>query len=91
MANVVVKLKIMPEGLETDLKRLAEIIRHKIKAFGGHEIRYAEEPIAFGLRAIILTFLMDEQKGSTEPLEKELESMQEVKSAEVIDVRRAFG
>ena len=91
MANVVVKLKIMPEGVETDLKALAAKVEETIKKAGGAQISYVEEPIAFGLKALIFTFLRDEKKGSTEPLEKELEAMKEINSAEVVDVRRAFG
>lgn len=91
MANVVVKLKIMPEGVETDLKALAEKVEELIKKADGMEVSHIEEPIAFGLKALIFTFLRAEQKGSIDPLEEELEAMKEVNSAEVIDVRRAFG
>jgi len=34
---------------------------------------------------------MDEQKGSTDPLEKEIQAIEGVNSVEVIDVRRAIG
>ena len=91
MANVIIKLKIMPEGVETDLKALAVKVGEKIKKAGGEQVSHIEEPIAFGLKALIFTFLRDEKKGSSEPLEKELEEMKEVNSAEVVDVRRAFG
>ena len=91
MANVIIKLKIMPEGVETDLKKLTVAVEAAIKKFDGMETRVLEEPIAFGLKALIFTFLRDEKKGSTELLEKQIEAMKEVQSAEVIDVRRAFG
>lgn len=91
MANVIIKLKIMPEGVDTNLKVLAGKIEQLIKKFGGMETRITEEPIAFGLNALIFIFLMDEKKGDTEPLEKEITAVKGVESAEVIDVRRAFG
>ena len=91
MANVVIKIKIMPAGVETDLKALTKSVEQVIEKFEVMETRVTEEPIAFGLKALIFIFLRDEKKGSTEPIEKEIEAMKDVNSAEVIDVRRAFG
>ena len=90
MANVVITLKIMPESPDSDLDLIAskatEII-NKTGEVGKKEI----VPIAFGLSAINLIFVMDEDKGSTEELEKEVASLENVVSAEVTDVRRAVG
>jgi translation elongation factor EF-1beta len=38
-----------------------------------------------------MIFVMDEAKGSPEPLEKDIAKIKGVQSVEVIDVRRAIG
>ncbi len=91
MANVVVKLKIMPDSPETDLGKIADEVKALIEANGDHFHSKEEQPIAFGLSAILIVFLADEKKGDTEPLEKKIAEIDHVQSVEVIDVRRAFG
>ena len=50
-----------------------------------------QEPIAFGLKALKITFAMDENKGSTDTLEEDINGIEGVNSVEVVDVRRAIG
>lgn len=91
MAQVVVTLKIMPESPETDLKKIEIKATEAITAFGGHVGKVDIEPVAFGLKALKLFFIMDESKGSTEELETEIAKIEEVNSVEVTDVRRTIG
>lgn len=92
MAQVVVTLKIMPESPEAELKEIEEKAKILIMNFTGEEQIKAElEPIAFGLKALKLIFVMDESIGSTEDLENEIKEIKEVSSVEVADVRRAVG
>lgn len=92
MANVVITLKIMPESPETDLSKIEEGAKKKITGFAGEGTMKAEqEPVAFGLNALKIIFVMDESKGSTEELEKDIASLEGVNSVEVVDVRRAIG
>jgi translation elongation factor EF-1beta len=51
---------------------------------------FHEEPIAFGLKAVIASFDILEQE-PLEPIEENLRKIDEVNSTEVIDMRRAFG
>ena len=55
------------------------------------EFKTQIEPIAFGLKALNIIFVMDEGKGSTEKLEKKISQLDDVESVEVTDVRRAIG
>ena len=48
-------------------------------------------PVAFGLKALNVTFVMDEKKGSTDALEADLGVIEGVESVEVTDVRRTIG
>jgi len=92
MAQVVVTIKIMPESPETDLSSIQKKAEQEIKNFVGEtEIKAEQEPIAFGLIALKLLFVMDEEKGSTEELEIKIKSMEGVNSVETVDVRRAIG
>ncbi|MFQ5475359.1 MAG: elongation factor 1-beta [Candidatus Nanoarchaeia archaeon] len=91
MADAIITLKIMPESTETDLGALADAATEKIKAFGGEVGKKEEQPVAFGLKAVVLTFVMDEQLGSTETLENQISELKEVTSVDVTDVRRALG
>ncbi|MBI2140275.1 elongation factor 1-beta [Candidatus Woesearchaeota archaeon] len=92
MAKVVISLKIMPESPDADLQRIQEESMPLIKDFSGEgQVKAEQEPIAFGLIALKLQFVMDESVGSTEKLEQELAGIEGVSSAEVVDVRRAIG
>lgn len=92
MAVVVITIKIMPESPETDLQSLAEEAKARILRYAGKtEYKVEEEPVAFGLKAVKITFTADESKGSTEELEKSINDIESVNSCEVVDVRRAIG
>ncbi len=91
MARVIITLRIMPDSPDTDLAAVEKKAAAEIELFGGKIGKKEIMPIAFGLKALILYFIMDESKGSTEPLEKKISGITGVGSVEVIDVRRAIG
>jgi len=92
MTQVVITLKIMPESPETDLNNIESEAKTKIQDFSQtQEIKTEQEPIAFGLKALKITFVMDESKGSTDPLEEQIKTISGVNSVETVDVRRAIG
>ena len=91
MADVVITFKIMPEGLDVDLNKIVNSIKKVVKKFGGDVGRVEEEPVAFGLKALKIIFVIDENKGSTDDLEEEISKLKGVKSVNVVDVRRAIG
>ena len=61
-----------------------------ITGLGGESVRFEEEPIAFGLKALNAIFLWEEEK-ELESLENSLKKIKEVKSVEMVDIRRAIG
>ncbi|MBW2976100.1 elongation factor 1-beta [Candidatus Woesearchaeota archaeon] len=92
MAQVVVTLKIMPESPEINLEKIESVAKAKIIDFSqSRELKTEQEPIAFGLKALKITFVMEESKGSTENLEEGIKTISGVNSVEVTDVRRAIG
>lgn len=92
MAKAVVTVKIMPESPNIDLVELEKKAKKVIADFVGKgETRSSEEPIAFGLKALKIIFVMDENKGSPDPVAEKIATLEGVNSAEIIDVRRAIG
>ena len=91
MAKVYIKIQVMPTSPDVDLEPVKAQAQEKIEAFEGKVHNVEEQPVAFGLKAVIFTFMMDESKGNTDPLEEDIKTIEGVNSAEVIDVRRAFG
>jgi elongation factor 1-beta len=92
MADVVVTMRIMPESPEIDLALMQTKIMSLIDSFAGKGARKTEtEPVAFGLKALVIMFVMAESNGSTEGLEKQIETVKGVNSVEVTDVRRTIG
>ena len=92
MAKVVVSFSIMPQNPNIDLSKLEAEAKKEIVGFcNSQEFKTQIEPIAFGLKALKILFVMDESIGSTEELEKRISQLEGVESVEVTDVRRAIG
>lgn len=92
MANAIATIKIMPESPEVDLGAIEAEAKKLIADFAGEgETRTEIEPIAFGLKAVKITFVMDEQLGSPDTVSEKIATLEGVNSAEVVDVRRAVG
>jgi len=92
MAKALVTVKIMPESVDVDLEKIEGKVKESIRDVYGEigEIRVEEEPIAFGLRALKFTFIIDESMG-TDAIEEELADLEGVANAQVIDFRRTLG
>jgi len=91
MATAGIQFKVMPENLDVNLETLKEKIKTKIESFESGVFNEAkEEPIAFGLNALIITIALseDEEVDSVENAIKEIEG---ISSVELIDYRRAIG
>lgn len=92
MASVVVTLRIMPQSPSVDLSKIESEAKKEIIDFcSSKEFKTQIVPIAFGLKALDILFVMDEGKGSTEALETKISQINGVESVEVADVRRAIG
>jgi elongation factor 1-beta len=90
MSIAAVKIKIMPTSPDVNLQEIEESAKSVIEEFGGKNPTFEEEPIAFGLKAIIALLAWPEEK-ELEDLEGELQGIENVNSVQVIDIRRAFG
>ena len=90
MGTALIKLKIMPESPETNLEEVQAKAEEIIKQNHGENSRFEIQPVAFGLKSLIVTFSIDESY-PTDPFETEINKLESVNSAEIIDFRRAFG
>ncbi len=90
MAVVAVIVKIMPVSPETDLKAIEESAKSSLESEGAQNVSFKEEPIAFGLQAIMAKFAWPEEK-DTETIEHILSKIENVSSVKIEDYRRAFG
>ncbi len=82
-----IKIKIMPESPESNLDSIKAKAKAIVEEKGGKNREYEEEPIAFGLKAIIAFFELSEDI-ELEEIEKAFNSIKEVSSTQVIDMRR---
>jgi elongation factor 1-beta len=85
--NVVVNMKIMPEGVETDLKKIAEEIR-KLESDKCKIHSMDEKPIAFGLISLEANLLFNDKQGGIEEIQEKIHKIQGVNEAEVTGLNR---
>ncbi len=90
MGTMLITYKIMPDSPDTNLEELKEKIKEILEKVEAEEIRFEEEPIAFGLKAIKAGFDLDESK-ELDPIQQEIEKLENISSVEIADMRRAFG
>ena len=67
-----IKIKIMPSSPDVDLENIKNSAKEIIESNNGMRSTFEEEPIAFGLKAIIALFAWPEEKELDET-EKELD------------------
>jgi len=90
MAVVAVTIKLMPVSPSVDLIKIKSDAEKIIKELDAYLHSVKQEPIAFGLNALI--FIVGWKEGKDpDMLEQELGKIKNVQSVEVTDVRRAIG
>jgi translation elongation factor aEF-1 beta len=81
------KYKLMPVSPEVNLKAIEESAKKIVEDFGGKNKEYSIEPIAFGLKAVIVFFFYSDDK-DIETIEEKLSKIKNVASAQLIDMRK---
>ncbi len=84
MGQVAVLFRLMPQGVETDMKAVAEGVRGAVPkgvTIRGMQIR----DVAFGIRALLVSAVMDDAGGFLESTEQALARIPHVESVEVME------
>jgi len=89
MGTALLKIKLMPTGTDTDLEKLKSDSQALLDSHSAKNANFEEQPVAFGLKALIVGFGIDESQ-DLDPIEDGLRALDGVNSAEVIDMRRAL-
>lgn len=85
--EVVAKIKIMPKGPDKNFEKLKADIKAVIPE-GARLHGFTEEPIAFGLRALIAVIIVKDEEGGTEIAEESFAKVRDVESVQVIELSR---
>lgn len=87
MARVVASIKLFPEDIISNINGVKDDIRKALPAnMSIHKID--EEPIAFGLVALVVHVVMPEDAGELEKVEKAFNKIKEIRTVETLLVRR---
>ena len=87
MGEVLTTMKIMPDSPDVDLEAIKKTIEDSMPEGAKlHDMK--EEPIAFGLVAIIINFITDDGEGGSEPVEEMVSAIEGVASIEITGVGR---
>ncbi len=87
MAKVIAQIKIFPTETTVDLVELRKKVEAGLPA-GTSVARFDEEPIAFGLVALVARVAMPEQEGQMDKVEEALKSVENVGEIQVVNVWR---
>lgn len=88
MAKVLASMKIFPTGTDINFNQLKQKIEKSLPA-DSSVYKFAEEPVAFGLYALIAHILLPEEKsGGLEEIENVIQKIDGVSQIQMVMVRR---
>lgn len=87
MAKVVAQIKIFPTETSVDLGELRKRVEKALPPETS-VARFDEEPIAFGLVALVARVVMPEEEGRMDKVEEALKSVEDVGEIQVVNVWR---
>jgi len=88
LKRVLVSLKIFPSDIDVNLDALKKKIKDSLPDFASI-YKFEEEPIAFGLVAIIAHVLVPEDKaGGIDQVEAALKNISEISNFQALTIRR---
>lgn len=88
MGSVIITYKVFPKDIIENFDALKKKIESCLPEFAS-VYGYGEEPVAFGLKALLVQLKFPEDKtGVLEEVEKKLEGISEISQVQTIMVRR---
>jgi len=88
LAKVIAQIKIFPTETTVDLGELRKNVEKALPP-ETTVARFDEEPIAFGLVALVARVVMPEEEGRMEKVEEALKSAENVGEIQVVNVWRS--
>ncbi|WP_290899890.1 elongation factor 1-beta [Ferroglobus sp.] len=82
MGKVYMKLRVMPSDVEVDLEKVKEEVR-KVAPENVEIKDFAIQPIAFGLKALLVLAVMPDEEGVGDKLVENIKSIEGVESVEI--------
>ena len=85
MGDVLVTYKIMPEGVDVDFEKMKEEVKNKVGSLG----KIAEfdlQPIAFGLKALVVKVIVKDEGGIADKIEEEFNKIENVQGVVIEEV-----
>lgn len=87
MGQVAITFEIMPDGIETDLNDIKDTIQSDIGELC--DVQHTEEkPIAFGLKALLMNVIVEDEEGIMDKLEDTIGSVPGVQNAKVVSLTK---
>ena len=87
MARLVARIRILPAEAESDLESVLSSMKSSMPE--GMEMKgHAMEPIAFGLKAIVGDFTLEDAEGQMDKLEESIRRIEGVGEIEVMNISR---
>ena len=87
MGEVAAKIRIMPTGMDVDLKKLMDELT-KVVPKGARLHGFSEEPVAFGLKALMVVVKVGDLEGGTEKVEEAFGKVKGVENVSVEELGR---
>ncbi len=85
--NTVAILRIMPKGIDVDLKKIEEGVKEILSKCETSKFHSSEiKPIAFGLKALEVTLLITEEKSELESIEDKILKLDGVENVTEMDI-----
>ena len=92
MAKAIVTFKLMPESPDVTLKAVKDKALQIAKDKGAiGEMQSKEEPIAFGLKALLILAMFEVEGTEFEAIAEEMGKLKGVQSSEVVKMDLALG
>lgn len=87
MGEVLLKYRIMPEGADVDLGELESQVSGRLPEFA--QLQTAEaKPFAFGLKALEVTIVVEDEEGNNDKVEEILHGVENVQGVELVEMGR---
>ncbi len=87
MGEVLIKYRVMPDGVEVDLGNLETELKAAMPAFA--KLQASEQkPFAFGMKCIEATIVVQDDEGNSDKLEEAVSGLEGVQGVELLEMGR---